>query len=64
MAVPQHLTPEQVGALAAIAAPRLLVLTHLYPPVEQVDIRALVAVHFTGSVAIADDGWTLDIEER
>lgn len=64
MAIPQHLTPEQAGALAAIAAPRLLALTHLYPPVEQVDIRALVAAHFTGSVVIADDGWTLDIEER
>jgi ribonuclease BN (tRNA processing enzyme) len=64
MAIPQHLTPEQAGALAAIAAPRLLALTHLYPPVEQVDIRAAVAERFTGPLAIADDGWETEIEER
>ena len=63
MAVATHLTPEQVGALAAIAAPRLLALTHLYPPVERVDIRALIAAQFTGSVTIAEDGWTTEIEE-
>jgi ribonuclease BN (tRNA processing enzyme) len=61
MAVPSHLTPEQVGALAAIAKPRLLVLTHLYPPVEEVDIRALVAAQHDGPVVVAFDGWSTDI---
>ena len=61
MAVPSHLTPEQVGALAAIAKPAVLALTHLYPPVERVDIRALVAAHYAGPVVIAFDGWRTEI---
>ncbi len=38
-----HLTPATVGRLAADAAARRLVLTHLYPPAERVDVRAAVA---------------------
>ncbi len=30
-----HLTPRQCGAVAAITQPKLLALTHFYPPVEQ-----------------------------
>jgi hypothetical protein len=39
MHIPEHLTPEQCGDLAAAAAPKHLALTHFYPPVEQVDVR-------------------------
>jgi ribonuclease BN (tRNA processing enzyme) len=60
LAVATHLTPEQCGALAAIARPRLLALTHLYPPVEQLDLRGIVGSAFDGDVAIAFDGWTID----
>jgi ribonuclease BN (tRNA processing enzyme) len=63
MAIPEHLTPEQCGALAAAALPKHLVLTHFYPPVERVDIRSLVAAHYAGPVSIAGDGSTFDIEE-
>lgn len=62
MAVPSHLTPEQVGALAAAARPGLLVLTHFYPPVERVDVRSIVARHFDGPVVLAHDGWQLDLD--
>ncbi len=58
MAVPAHLTPEQVGALAAIARPKLLALTHFYPPVEGVDVRAIIAERFAGPVVLAHDGWS------
>ncbi len=61
MALPQHLTPEQCGTLAARALPRLLALTHFYPPVERVDIRAGVAAHFAGAVALATDGWSIEL---
>jgi ribonuclease BN (tRNA processing enzyme) len=61
IAVPSHLTPEQAGALAAIAKPAVLALTHLYPPVERVDIRALVAAHYAGAVVVAFDGWRTDL---
>lgn len=64
MAMPTHLTPTQCGALGAAAQPKVLALTHFYPPVEAVDIRAEVAVGFGGTVALATDGWSLDLEER
>ena len=64
MAMATHLTPSQCGALGAAAQPGVLALTHFYPPVEAVDIRAEVARLFAGTVALATDGWTLDLEER
>jgi ribonuclease BN (tRNA processing enzyme) len=63
LAIPQHLTPAQCGALAAAALPKHLVLTHFYPPVEHVDIRAAVAAHYAGPVTLANDGDTFEIEE-
>ncbi len=63
MAIPEHLTPEQCGALAAAALPKHLVLTHFYPPVEQIDIRAAVAAHYPGPISLASDGAVFEIEE-
>ncbi len=63
MAVPNHLTPEQCAAMAARARPGTLVLTHFYPPVENVNIEAIIAVTFDGRVELASDGWVLEIEE-
>jgi ribonuclease BN (tRNA processing enzyme) len=63
LAVPIHLTPEECGRMAAIARPRLLALTHLYPPVEEVDVRGLVAEHFAGQVVVTTDGWSITIED-
>jgi ribonuclease BN (tRNA processing enzyme) len=59
-----HLTPRQCGELAAMAQPRTLVLTHFYPPVERIDIRAIVGERFGGAVVLANDGWSMQIEER
>lgn len=61
MAVPTHLTPEQVGELAAAVRPGLLALTHFYPPVEQLDVRAVVAERWPGRVVLAHDGWSVDV---
>ena len=63
MAMPIHLTPEQCGELAAIAHPGYLALTHFYPPVEQVDIRAVVGARWGGPLTLATDGWSIDIED-
>ncbi len=63
MAIPAHLTPEQCGALAAAALPMHLVLTHFYPPVEHVDVRAIVAAHYAGPITLASDGSAFEIEE-
>ena len=63
MAIAEHLTPEQCGALAAAAMPKHLVLTHFYPPVERTDVRAAVAAHYAGPVSLASDGALFEIEE-
>lgn len=59
-----HLTPRRCGELAEIARPRRLVLTHFYPPVEQVDIRGIIRERFDGEVTLAEDGWSIEIGER
>jgi ribonuclease BN (tRNA processing enzyme) len=64
MAIPEHLTPEQVGELGRAAQPGMLALTHFYPPVEQVDIEGLVRRSYTGPLTLAHDGWGFEIEER
>jgi ribonuclease BN (tRNA processing enzyme) len=64
MAIPEHLTPEQVGELGRTAQPGMLALTHFYPPVEQVDIERLVRRSYTGPLTLAHDGWVFEIEER
>jgi ribonuclease BN (tRNA processing enzyme) len=60
MAIREHLTPRQAGALAAQAEAQRLVLTHFYSPVEAVDIAAEVAEHYSGPVVCATDGWSID----
>ena len=64
MAMPTHLTPAGCAALGAAAQPGVLALTHFYPPVEAVDIRAEVGRQFHGTVVLTTDGWSLDLEER
>lgn len=64
MAIPEHLTPEQVGELGRAAQPRMLALSHFYPPVEHVDIVAAVRLSYTGPLTLAHDGWATEIEER
>jgi ribonuclease BN (tRNA processing enzyme) len=62
--IPEHLTPEQCGDLAAAAAPKHLALTHFYPPVEQIDVAAIVGDRFAGPVTLAFDGWSIEIEDE
>lgn len=64
LALPTHLTPRQCGALAAIAQPKRLVLTHFYPPVEAENIAEQVAEQFAGPLFLAHDGWSLDLGMR
>ena len=63
LAVPTHLTPAGCAALADAARPGLLALTHFFPPVEQVDVRAVVGTRYPGPVVLATDGWHIDIED-
>ena len=63
MAIPEHLTPEQVGELGRAAQPGMLALTHFYPPVEQVDVYGIVRRCYAGPLTLAHDGWAFEIEE-
>ncbi|HUF30342.1 MAG TPA: MBL fold metallo-hydrolase [Gemmatimonadaceae bacterium] len=63
MALPTHLTPRQCGQLARVAEPGRLVLTHFYPPVEAADIAGAVRESFAGEVVLAEDGWSMEIED-
>ena len=63
LAIPEHLTPESAGALAARAQPGRLVLTHFYPPVEVEDIPSLVRTRWPGPVMLAQDGTVIDLQE-
>jgi ribonuclease BN (tRNA processing enzyme) len=62
--IPEHLTPEQCGDLAAAASPKYLALTHFYPLVEDVDIAAIVGARYRGPTALAFDGWSIEIEDE
>ena len=62
MAVPSHLTPTSVGELAAAADPGVLVLAHLYPMMDALDLPALVHARWPGRVVVAHDGWAIDLD--
>jgi len=61
MAIPTHLTPEQVGAIAKVASPGLVALTHMYPPLDKVDVPAAIAAHYEGHVVVCHDGWSTEL---
>jgi ribonuclease BN (tRNA processing enzyme) len=54
--VPGHLTPAEAGRLAAQAGVPRLVLSHFYPPCDEVDVAALAAAEFSGEIIKAEDG--------
>lgn len=60
MPVSIHLTPSETGALAAAATPGMLVVTHMYPPLEGIDLRAELGARWAGPTVIATDGLVLD----
>jgi len=63
MATAIHLTPSSAGALAARARAKRLVLTHLYPPVEGVDILGAVGAVYGGPAVVAGDGDRFEIAD-
>ncbi len=59
--VPGHLTPEEAGRLAAHAGVPRLVLTHFYPPCDEVDMAAACRQEFAGEIILAVDGLRLTV---
>lgn len=60
LAMPGHLTPTRVAALARVALPRRLMLTHLYPQLPRDQAIALVkAAGWEGDTILAEDGMSV-----
>ncbi|MEW6530413.1 MAG: MBL fold metallo-hydrolase [Thermodesulfobacteriota bacterium] len=53
--IPGHLVPSEAGRIAARAGVKKLVLTHFYPPCEEVDVVAQAAKTFSGEIVRAED---------
>jgi ribonuclease BN (tRNA processing enzyme) len=56
-----HLTPAEAGSLATRAEARRLLLTHFYPPCDEVDVVVLAKKEFSGEVIRAEDGLSLTV---
>ncbi len=59
--VPGHLVPSEAAAIAAWAGVGRLVLTHLYPPCDEVDVVKQAAGAFSGEIIKAEDLMRLTI---
>ena len=58
---PGHLTPSLAGRIAEKAGVKQLVLTHLYPPCERVDIVKQAARTYKGPIMVAEDLMTFEL---
>jgi ribonuclease BN (tRNA processing enzyme) len=59
--VPGHLTPSGAARMAREAAVNRVILTHLYPPVDDGRLPAAVEKTFDGEVHVAHDGLRLSV---
>lgn len=50
-----HLTPAEAGKIASEAGVGKLILTHLYPPVDEKALVASAEKHYQGEILIAQD---------
>jgi ribonuclease BN (tRNA processing enzyme) len=57
-----HLTPSQAGRIAREADARKLVLTHLYPACETVDVTAQVRSVYAGDLVVGEDLLQVSVE--
>lgn len=56
-----HLTPSYAGRLAQAAGVKRLVLAHIYPPADEVDIAAQCRRAFDGEVIVAEDQMRIEV---
>jgi ribonuclease BN (tRNA processing enzyme) len=59
--VPGHLTPSGAARIASEAGVNRVVLTHIYPATDLLDLVSEVGRGFDGEVVIAEDGLTLEV---
>ena len=61
MKVKGHLTPTEAGKIASRAEVDRLILTHLYPPCDEVDILEVCRREFDGEIKLAEDLMRVEI---
>jgi ribonuclease BN (tRNA processing enzyme) len=59
--VPGHLTPSDVARIASEAGVRRVVLTHIYPAADELDLVTEVGRDYAGEVVVAEDGLELKV---
>jgi ribonuclease BN (tRNA processing enzyme) len=59
--VPGHLTPDGVARIAREASVERVVLTHIYPQADALDLVQEVGRGFDGEVLVAEDGTKLRV---
>lgn len=59
--VPGHLTPSGVARIASEASVERVVLTHVYPAAEELDLVAEVSQGYDGEVILAGDGLRFEV---
>ncbi len=60
--VPGHLTPSLAGRIAREAGAQSLLLTHLYPPCDDVDVAAQVRSVYDGDLKVGEDLLEVSVE--
>lgn len=56
-----HMVPSEAGRTAALAGVKTLVLTHFYPPCEEVNVVEQARPYFSGEIVKAADLMTLEL---
>jgi ribonuclease BN (tRNA processing enzyme) len=56
-----HLTPEGVARIASEAGVRRVVLTHIYPAADELDLVTEVGRGFEGEILVAEDGLAFEV---
>jgi len=59
---PDHVTADGAGRMAQAAGARRLVLSHLYPPAQEVDVASQARTEYRGDVIVAVDGTRVDLK--
>jgi ribonuclease BN (tRNA processing enzyme) len=59
--VPGHLTPKGVARIASEASVGRVVLTHLYPAAEELDLEKEVGGSYDGEVVVSRDGLEFEV---
>lgn len=59
--IPGHLTPDSAARIASEAGVKRVVLTHVYPAADKLDLVSEVKQAYGGEVVVAEDGLKLQV---